>query len=316
MRTTKSLILILAAWVWFAGTVCIQGQTAEDREAYIRNYAKLAVKEMHFSGIPASITLAQGLVESRSGVSELARTANNHFGIKCQMEWRGPRYYYDDDEKNECFRAYESVEESFRDHSLFLMYRSRYSTLFDLDPKDYKAWAHGLKSAGYATNPRYAYMLINIIEDHKLYQYDQWLPEIEPINSTREVVIPNQPIPFEKPQPKIYLRNRIDFVIADEDDSIESLTEEMGKLRWEIRKYNEIPRGGDIQPGQIVYLQPKRRQAEKGFTTHTVKAGETMYSISQHYGIKLRWLYKRNNMKRGNQPLPGDVLWLRGQKKE
>ncbi|MCD6332446.1 MAG: glucosaminidase domain-containing protein, partial [Bacteroidales bacterium] len=187
MKYSPVTILSCLLLTSFVQVTSLPAQTKQERESYIRKYAELAVKEMHFSGIPASITLAQGLLESTAGTSELARTANNHFGIKCQMEWQGPRYYYDDDEKNDCFRAYKTVEESYRDHSLFLMHRQRYSDLFRLDPTDYKSWAHGLKKAGYATNPRYAHLLIHLIDENKLYQFDRWMPEMESINSTAGV---------------------------------------------------------------------------------------------------------------------------------
>lgn len=142
------------------------------QEAYVEKWAKVAVSEMYRSGVPASITLAQGLLESRYGLSELATKGNNHFGIKCHKDWKGKSMAYDDDEKGECFRVYGSADESFRDHSDFLRYRDRYKFLFDLETKDYKGWAYGLKKAGYATDPNYPTKLIKYIEDYRLYEYD------------------------------------------------------------------------------------------------------------------------------------------------
>ena len=142
------------------------------QEKYIERFASLAVEEMYRSGVPASITLAQGLLESRYGLSDLAAKGNNHFGIKCHNNWQGGRMYHDDDAKGECFRKYDSPEQSYRDHSDFLRYRDRYKFLFDYDVTDYKAWAHGLKKAGYATDPAYPSKLIRLIEEYKLHEYD------------------------------------------------------------------------------------------------------------------------------------------------
>ena len=282
--------------------------------SYIRKYSYLAINEMHYSKIPASITMAQALLESRFGTSELAVNANNHFGIKCQTGWEGPTYTYQDDDDNTCFRQYGSIQESFRDHSHFLMNRPRYAGLFKLDPNDYSAWCHGLKQAGYATNPNYAILLIRIIEDYKLYLLDGMQPLVEPMNSTYDILIPLTMPEMAPPVPRVFHRNRINFIIAGEGETIESLTRQLKKLKWEIRKYNEIPKDQDIRAGQVVYLQPKRRQAEPGYTIHVVEPGETMYSISQTYGVQLKWLYKRNSMEPGTEPAVGDEIWLRGMK--
>ena len=141
-------------------------------ETYIEKWAPVAVEEMYRSGVPASITLAQGILESRYGLSELASKGNNHFGIKCHKDWKGRTMAYDDDAKGECFRVYDSAQESFRDHSDFLRYRDRYKFLFEFDTKDYKSWAYGLKKAGYATDPNYPAKLIKYIEDYGLSRYD------------------------------------------------------------------------------------------------------------------------------------------------
>jgi len=151
--------------------------------SYIESFKGVAIEEMNSYGIPASITLAQGIIESGSGNSSLAKYANNHFGIKCTSDWRGKAYYKDDDKSNDCFRVYKDARESYKDHSEFLK-RKRYSALFELDKNDYKNWAKGLKQAGYATNPRYPDMLINTIEKYQLHQYDQ--PESEPDKIKRE----------------------------------------------------------------------------------------------------------------------------------
>jgi LysM repeat protein len=315
MRRNRLFILILA-WICLVPATGLNAQTTTDSLywSYIRKYSSLAVNEMYYSKIPASITMAQALLESRFGTSELAVNANNHFGIKCQTGWSGEIYHYQDDDDNTCFRKYGSIEESFRDHSHFLMYRPRYQELFKLDPTDYTSWAHGLKQAGYATNPNYGPMLLRIIEDYKLYLLDSMQPEVEAVTTEQAHQIPNHVKSAMPPVPKVFHRNRIDFTIVSDSDNIASLTKKFQKLNWEIRKYNEIPKDQDVRSGQVVYLQPKRTQAEAGYTTHIVEPGESMYSISQTYGIKLRWLYKRNAMKMGTEPNVGDEIWLRGQK--
>ncbi|TSA33343.1 MAG: LysM peptidoglycan-binding domain-containing protein [Porphyromonadaceae bacterium] len=295
-------------------SVAAFSQTDSAHWDYISKYSQAAIAEMHYSKIPASIIMAQALHESGYGTSELAVKANNHFGIKCQTEWTGKRYTYKDDDSNTCFRLYDSVAESYRDHSDFLMSRQRYAFLFELDPADYNAWAHGLKKAGYATNPNYANILIKLIEEYKLYLLDTMQPVVEPMNSITDNPIPNSVLEAVAPEPKVFHRNRIDFFVTRPGDNIKKLTDELNLLNWEIRKYNELPKNQDVRPGQVIYLQPKRTKAQAGYTFHTAEKGESMYSISQLYGIKLKWLYKRNHMKQGTQPKAGQEIWLRGMK--
>jgi len=280
------------------------------RKEYIDTYKELAIKEMHRSGIPASITLAQGLLESGEGNSSLARTANNHFGIKCHG-WKGKSVKHDDDEKGECFRKYKSVEESYRDHSDFLMNGSRYKDLFNIPSDDYKAWARGLKKAGYATSPTYADALIRIIEENKLYQYDREIKAgKEPGHKIREA---HEDHTFAGGR-KVHYNNRIKYVIAREGDSFYSLSEELDLFEWQLPKYNDLPERKIFSEGEIVYLQPKRNRAEAGINMHVVEAGETLQSISQKYGIKLSKLAERNLISADSIPLPGTVLLLRGKK--
>ena len=296
-------------------SVAVFSQTDSDHWNYISKWSQVAIAEMHYSKIPASIIMAQALHESKYGTSELAVRANNHFGIKCQTEWYGKTYIYKDDDNNTCFRLYDSVWESYRDHSNFLMTRPRYAFLFGLDPSDYISWAHGLKKAGYATNPKYAFILIKLIEDYNLLVLDTMQLAMEPIISMTGNPIPNNVRKPVASEAKVFQRNRINFYITRPGDNIKKLTAELNLLRWQIRKYNEIPRKKDVIPGQVIYLQPKRRQAEAGYTFHTAEKGESMYSIAQLYGIKLRWLYKRNHMKPGTQPKAGQEIWLRGMKR-
>jgi LysM repeat protein len=282
------------------------------RSKYFEKYKDMAIREMKRSGVPASITLAQGALESGDGNSTLARVANNHFGIKCHEDWSGKRIYQDDDAKNECFRKYPSVEDSYRDHSDYLRAKSRYAFLFELDKTDYKGWARGLKKAGYATSPTYTERLVEIIEDFNLSQYDlvdadARVPR-ERSHHSRNRSSANSNITIAH---GIQERNRVKYVIAKAGDTYESMTVEFGKLSWEIAQYNDIRDADSLAPGQLVYIQPKRNKAEAGKSTHVVKEGETMYMISQLYAIKLERLYSLNRMNPGTKPSPGTVLQLR-----
>ena len=314
----KYFILFFSLTSFILSDVSAQSQNVSKRASYISQYSELAVSEMRRSGIPASITMAQAILESNIGRSDLATVANNHFGIKCHVAWEGKRFYYDDDEKDECFRVYENPVESFRDHSIFLLTRDRYKGLFDLDPLDYKAWARGLKSAGYATNPRYAPMLIKIIEEEKLYQLDKYISPASSRNSTDSdvptTVHEQEHMPSTHTQIPHFNRNRIEFVIVGRGETVRSLTEKLNMLKWEIRKYNELERGEEIREGIIIYLQPKRKRAAKGFSTHIVKRGESVYSISQHFGVKTKWIRKRNNLRETDVLRAGEKISLRGNK--
>ncbi len=269
---------------------------------------------MRKTGIPASIKLAQGMLESNYGNSTLATEANNHFGIKCHSDWKGRRIYHDDDRKNECFRKYDNPIESFHDHSEFITKSRRYNFLFDYETTDYKAWAKGLKKAGYATSPTYARKLIEMIERYKLYNYDaKPSARVAYDQETRELGnVDNYKI--SSPGHTVQSRNRIDYIIVREGDTYRSLTEELELMPWELRKYNELDSKHDLEPGQILYLQPKRNKAARGYDIHIVKEGDTMHSIAQMYGIKLDKLYKRNRMEEGASPEPGTKIYLRNKK--
>jgi LysM repeat protein len=267
-----------------------QAQDKYSPEDYILKYRDFAVIEMHRSGVPASITMAQGILESSSGNSRLAREGNNHFGIKCKSDWTGRTIYADDDAPNECFRAYNSAIESYKDHSEFLKSNWRYQTLFDLDRTDYKSWAEGLRKAGYATNPKYANILINLIERYSLHHLDLL------------------PLP-EQTQARVQIKNNeIPAVYVEDGENAQSIAERNGLRERHIYKYNDLPEGSSLKAGDIVYLQPKRRRGSA--EEHLVQAGENMYDISQMYGIKLKHLYKKNRMENGLEPKPGEVLYL------
>jgi LysM repeat protein len=300
------------------------------REEYINTYKNIAISEMNRSGIPASISLAQGMLESDNGNSRLAIKANNHFGIKCHG-WSGKEIYHDDDDNDECFRKYKSAKDSYIDHTDFLMNGPRYVFLFYLDQTDYKGWARGLSEAGYATNPSYARDLIRIVEENELTMYDKpqkkskKKKEQEEIADMNKVTVDTAEVEgqtealtgstgTEVQQRKILTRNRINYIIVMKGDTYVGLTRELELMPFELARYNEIERDAPLDTGKVLYLQPKRNQASVEFRTHTVKEGESMYQISQMYGIRLDELYKKNVMKKGTEPAVGDVLFLRKRK--
>jgi len=294
-------------------------------EEYIKRYKKVAVEEMNIYGIPASITLAQGCLESNFGNSTLAVKANNHFGIKCHSSWTGKKIYQDDNKKHECFRHYKSAWESFRDHSKFLKSQSRYAFLFDYKITDYKKWAYGLKKAGYATSPTYPQRLITIIEKYNLSQYDSGYkqqdllaenqkPKHEKHPKRRKTVSYDDNFSFNPFGREIKTNNRVKYLIAGKNDSYYKIAEEMEMMKWEIFKYNDLQKDAAITPGQVIYLQPKRGKAVRGQEKYTVKKDDTLYSISQKFAVKLKSLRKKNNLSETDTVKAGDVLWLRKRK--
>lgn len=308
----------LVLFFFTIASFAVSGQQA--RLDYIKKYQLLAIKEMNRSGIPASITMAQACLESGDGNSELARKSNNHFGIKCKSSWTGKKVYYDDDRKNECFRKYKTVEESYDDHTNFLSNNPRYSFLFELDPTDYRGWAVGLKKAGYATAHHYDKTLIKIIEDFKLYRLDNKI-SMDEMAAFEQKRIGNKGIsnsltinPYRSHE--VIKINGINAVVVQKGDTYQTIAEELDKQDWELYRLNDLPKGYVPQPNEVIYIHAKKRKAPKGKDTHTVEAGETMHYISQMYGIRLKPLYTRNRMKRGTQPTPGQVLNLRKKKKD
>jgi len=303
----------------------VSDQTVQD---YVNSYKDLAISEMKRTGIPASITLAQGIIESDCGHSSLAREANNHFGIKCHDDWTGPTIRHNDNSRNECFRKYRRAEESFYDHSDFLKSVSRYSFLFSYNSTDYKAWAHGLKKAGYATNPDYANMLIRTVEENNLWYFDRgYVAAILPPQSSDSIKGPltnhsadsiKKTVKSQSANmavlaraPRVMENNRIQYIIVKDGDTREKLENEFQLLKWELSKYNELKNDFKLVPGQILYLQPKRDKSEPGKEFYTAEDGDTMYLISQKYGIKLKRLYEMNRMEEGTEPEAGKKIWLR-----
>lgn len=317
MKIRYILVLLIISASCSTTRTPIQPIRSLTAQQYINEYKDLAVQEMRRTGIPASITLAQGILESNYGNSRLATEGNNHFGIKCHNDWNGKRIYHDDDLRNECFRKYESPYQSYKDHSRFLTSSQRYAFLFDYKSTDYKKWARGLKKAGYATSPTYASKLINLIKRYNLHQYD-----VNPYTASsgsssghsRLGDVDNYQISAGRHV--VRTRNRIDFIKVKKGDTFKSLNEELDLLPWELKKYNELDDSATLKPGQILYLQPKRNKAARGYDVHVVQEGDTMYSISQYYGIKLDELYEKNHMEEGEQPEPGQKIWLRKDKPE
>ena len=263
---------------------------AQTPEAYIQNYSSIAQDQMRKYGVPASITLAQGILESGSGKSKLAAEANNHFGIKCHDTWNGATMHLDDDAPNECFRKYKSVDQSFEDHSVFLK-KPRYEELFVLEITDYKGWAQGLKKCGYATSSTYAKNLIDLIEKYELTQFDT---EQKPNEHSVVVNISN---------------NRIKYVSAKKKETLKELAERTGISEHLLEKYNDIEDGHVFQEKEIVYLQPKRFKGS--VKEHKVKRGESIRDISQQYGIRIHSIERKNDLERGVELKTGVVLRLR-----
>lgn len=335
------------------------------QDDYIRKYAPVAVREMYRSGVPASITLAQGLLESRYGQSDLAVKGNNHFGIKCH-DWTGKKMYHDDDRRGECFRVYGTADESFSDHSDFLRYRDRYKSLFNNDVTDYKAWAHGLKKAGYATDPAYPSKLIKLIEDYHLDKYDTMRPEdfgekvrpdekelrntihtrltrkqkreakraekAEKVTKTdkteKQVPIPEPPLSIEEPVRipaekaaetfsfslvrQMYKTNGVPFVYSQEGESYASIANDYHLFLREILRFNDAVSDKRLEPGTTVYLQSKKSQTKRGLDKYiSDEGGETLYELSQRFGVKLKDLCKMNDLGRDYVTKPGDEIDLR-----
>ena len=294
---------------------------------YVERYKMIALYNRFEYKIPASITLAQGILESGLGGSYLAIEANNHFGIKCHSDWRGKRIYKDDDAKDECFRVYKNADDSYKDHALFLTGKSRYAFLFSYKITDYKKWAKGLKKAGYATNPKYPKRLIDIIEKYRLAKYDKIsraeydkMLGIVPVvivdadtAKTDTLIITNAIVENNKSNNSnvhaILYHNRIRSIIVHNYESIMDIANKFDISPKRIYKYNDLAYGTSLTAGMRLYLQPKRRKGDVKY--HIVKKGETLWSISQMHGIKLKWLKKRNLISSDSELKKGVKLNLR-----
>lgn len=318
MLLQKSRIIGALALVFFGFTGNLLAQPSEklvSRDQYIEMWKDVAIKQMVEHNIPASITLAQGILESANGNSELAKYANNHFGIKCHS-WTGEKMYKDDDNKDDCFRKYQTAHESFEDHSNFLTGRDRYAFLFDYEVTDYKAWAKGLKKAGYATNPKYPNLLIDLIERHNLEQYDQLhekgtakVPEIAVEPTSAKPITVTVTSAMVNTHAVSVSSNKINSITVKEGDTFYKIAKEFEVGLWQLYKYNDLANNDILRIGDVIYLQPKRNKSKS--KSHTSVKGETMRSISQLYGVKLKKLYQYNELSFGTNLAPGTVIKLK-----
>ncbi len=315
----------------------LHAQRPEEIQQYINTYKAIAIEEMQRTGVPAAIKLAQGIHETQAGTSELVRKSNNHFGIKCKASWTGDKVYHDDDARGECFRSYTEPEQSYRDHSDFLKSSPRYAFLFQLDPADYKSWANGLRQAGYATNYRYAQILIKLIDDYNLEQYS--LIAMGKLPADRETMVAlarsgdstapailihavrpsarfaeerglTAPLPSAPVYPATEFRiNNAAVLYAMAGTSLLSLAEDHHLSFARILDFNDLDDGGVLPAGQLVFVQRKRKEGASPF--HLVLPGETIYSICQSEGIRKASLLDYNLLKPGMEPAAGEKLYLR-----
>jgi hypothetical protein len=301
---------VFFAQVYIGSTLIAQPAQRLTAVDYINAYSSAAVIDMKLTGVPASITLAQGMFESDYGNSPLAKEANNHFGIKCHKEWNGKRFIQDDDEKNECFRVYESVQHSYDDHSNFLKTRTRYAFLFKLEPTDYKGWAKGLKQAGYATNPEYAHRIIKLIEENNLAQFDRpaaidSMPSIASKNNNDKPAA----IAYNLLLPQKTFCDDIPYAIATKGDTWYKLAKDNDITLAEIFKYNDASTATVLRQGMLVYLKPKHNRSQ--INSHQVIQGESLWYIAQLYGVKLKKLARYNQIEDASVLVPGTFIKLR-----
>ena len=328
MRNMKKRVAIL--FLLLVGVVSLSAAVRQTREEYVEKYKAIAIAHMERYGIPASITMAQGILESDSGNSRLSTSSNNHFGIKCKKSWTGDRVYHDDDAKGECFRAYPSVEASYQDHADFLDQSPRYDSLFAYPSDDYRSWARGLKAAGYATAPDYAERLVKIIESMKLYLLDKengnkiyaasksatanteawWESNIatsdEQINPNAFRVTVNSHKGYG-----VYRTNHTFYVVAKEGDTFESVGKVFDISAKMLRKFNDVASDVELSKGDIVYIERKKTQWLGNVMQHKVVRDENLYSLSQSYGIRLKSLAKLNRLRPSEEVRKGETIRLK-----
>lgn len=320
--------LVVFVFMSFVATA----QPAVDIVNYINNYKKLAMEEMQRTGIPASIKLAQGIHETYAGKSELVTKSNNHFGIKCKSYWAGKKVYHDDDARGECFRSYDEAADSYRDHSNFLKGSPRYATLFQLDPTDYKGWAFGLKKAGYATNPKYAPIIVRIIEQYNLQQYSliamgKMAPQDEIIAT---VPRPAEDVPetiasfikYEEPSIEIapppainypsgeFMINNTKVIYARQGTLLLAIAQQYDLPLHRLLEFNDMENEEVLLKDQLIFLQKKRKTGQNEI--HIVASGETLHDICQVEAIRMESLLEYNNLNRTIQPAAGAKLFLKG----
>lgn len=308
----KPLLIALIIWLPFIVNAQLEDTPPPLKMTvvqYIEKYSSLAVDEMFRSKIPASITLAQGILESGNGNSRLATEANNHFGIKCKSTWTGKTLFEDDDAPQECFRKYDAAIDSYRDHSDFLMKNVRYAFLFDLDQTDYAAWAHGLKKAGYATNPQYAELLIAFIEKHKLHRFDGTKISDEESKELKE-----EKAETVKSHGTEFINNGVPGIIAKPDESYVQIANDYGLKVFQLYRNNDLTKDAVCTAGDTIYLKSKKNKSDT--LVHLVQHGQTMHWISQRYAVKLEKLLDRNQMRLGQEPAAGELIYLHNKSKK
>ena len=306
------------------GLVTVAASAQSPIEKYIAQWAPTAVREMYRSGVPASITLAQGILESRYGLSTLAADGNNHFGIKCHKDWTGKKQYHDDDAKGECFRVYDTADESFRDHSDFLRYRDRYKFLFDLETTDYKSWAYGLKKAGYATDPGYPGKLIKYIEDYKLYEYDtmqldqtsvleEKAEAIEKKDVKKDVKVKEQPSKEKTKAQKKSVKESKRKKAKKKSSADDELT---GQIPQSPLSLEEPKRIDKSQLEEFKFSLTREAYSKNGVPFVTSVEGETYSTIAARYGLFLKEILKYNDLTAPQELLPGTVVYLQAKKNQ
>jgi LysM repeat protein len=343
--TRKPFFIVLLILVQFTNAFSQDEPLSPNVVAYIQSYQEMAIREMQRTGVPASITLAQGILETEAGKSDLVNRSNNHFGIKCKTSWTGEKVYHDDDARGECFRKYTDAEDSYRDHSDYLRTQPRYASLFSLDPMDYKGWATGLKKAGYATNPRYAQILIKYIEAYKLDEYtlvamgkksagpfdavaynkisgaetqtemmDNAAISIQSGSlAENEVVKPASPA-YEKPDYPTgeFTLNNTRVFFARQGSSLLAIAEQYNIKLGHLLDFNDLPDGSELlEKDQLIFLQRKRKHGHNEF--HTVVAGETLYDIAQLEAVRMESVLDYNQLLKAMIPAPGEKLYLQRQ---
>ena len=304
-------------------SLCISAQEKITIEEYIEQYKDLAISEMKRTGVPAAITLAQGLHETENGNSDLVKRSNNHFGIKCKSSWTGEKVYHDDDARGECFRSYVKAEDSYRDHSDYLRSNTRYDFLFKLDPADYKGWAYGIKRAGYATNPRYPQILIKNIEQYNLQQYsliamngspEAGKEEEKTIAVAKEDKAVDAPAAVNTDPGKVILINGTKCVFANKGTSMLAIAMKNNISLSKLMEFNDTEEEGILNRDQYIYLHKKPKSAEREYCI--VQPGETLYDIAQKNGIQLKSLKEYNDLKDHSAVAAGDKLFLRSPSEE
>lgn len=326
MQKLKYLFVIVFAFIAISATA----QKQDKVTYYIKQYKELAIAEMQRTGVPASITLAQGIHESGAGGSQLAMASNNHFGIKCKSNWTGESVKHDDDAKGECFRKYPSSEDSYKDHSDFLKNGQRYAFLFSLDPTDYQGWANGLKKAGYATNPKYPQVLIKLVEDYQLQDYTLIaLGKLPSGNEETEIVkeevktklTPDKTVEVEPETVKVELESSPAFpegefkindtrvVFAKKGTSFLSIAKQYSLDLSKLFDFNDMQPAIEVERDQLIYIQRKRKTGNEDF--HLIKVGETLHDIAQSQAIRLESLQELNWLKKNDIPAVGEKLSLK-----